>query len=156
MGFILSLLGISSTTLIVGAIIAAIMGVISWIALAEFIKRHWKPIAVVAFLLVYGGGSYLAGKIKAEAACDEATLRLKIEQLERDIRVQKEADAIEDQEMTKLKTEKAADDAEILAYEAAVKAMRDELIKQGKDPDCDSLTQEEIDRLINHGKGKKP
>jgi len=149
MSLLLGILGISTTTALIIAAVVIGGGLFTWIAWAEFVKKHWKGISLIGSLVLVGLVSYHVGAYRAEARCEAAELRLKIEQLERDIRVQKEADVVEAAEMKLLEKQKADAEAEVAAYEKLLREHPHE------GDDC-TINQEDIDRLINHGKGKKP
>lgn len=83
-------------------------------------------------------GAYFKGRLDQKALCQEASLRVKIEGLERDLRSQRLADAIEDAERLTLQKMHDENESEIAAYEAELASR--------PDPNC-TLSPRDIDSL---------
>lgn len=78
-----------------------------------------SPWALLAILLAAGGvisGAYLKGRSDANANCRAAELQAKVEALQRDLKVQREADAFEAAALRELEADNAQKDMEIELY----------------------------------------
>lgn len=96
----------------------------------------------LAFLITGAtGGAYIKGRIDASANCREATLKAQIAILERDAKVQKEADAVEAQAMADLESLNNVQQMQISEYENANKNR----------PDRCPLSDSDIDRMRKLG-----
>lgn len=76
----------------------------------------------LAFLITGAtGGAYIKGRIDASANCREATLKAQIAILERDAKVQRDADAVEAKAATELEALNNSLQIQLLEYENANK-----------------------------------
>ena len=87
---------------------------------------------------VVASGAYFKGRLDQKALCQEASLRVKIAGLERDLRGQRTADIIEDIERKQLQELTEKQEAEIAAYEIELQSR--------PDPNC-ALTPSDIRSL---------
>lgn len=120
-------------------LIAPVLKFMAWLGLPSWVL----PVLLAGAASIALTFAYMKGYSTASAKCEAASLRVKIESLERDIRNAKEAERLEAEELAKL--QKLTDDleAEVAAYE----------IELASKPDnrC-SLDQSDIDRLRGNGK----
>lgn len=97
----------------------------------------------LAFLVTgMTGGAYIKGRLDASANCREATLKAQIAILERDAKVQREADAVEAEAMADLESLNNSQQMLISEYENANKNR----------PDLCPLSPADIDSLRNLGR----
>jgi hypothetical protein len=87
---------------------------------------------------VVASGTYFKGRLDQKALCQEASLRVKIEGLQRDLTAQRLADAAEEAELQTLKQLADAYEAEIAAYEIELQTR--------PNPNC-ALSPRDIDSL---------
>lgn len=113
-----------------------VLRILSWLGLPA-----WVAILVAAGGIV--SGAYLKGRSDAKAVCRAAELQAKIEALQRDIAVQREADAFEAAQVIELQTENERMDKEIDLY---VK----KLAERPQDSRC-LLDNSDIDGLRTNG-----
>lgn len=119
---------------------ALILRIILWLGLPSWVL----PVIGAGLVTLALSFAYIKGYSNASAKCEAASLRVKIESLERDLKAAKDAERIEAEELAKL--EKLMDDyeAEIAAYE----------IELDRKPDgrC-TLSDDDIKRLrVNGGR----
>lgn len=98
------------------------MGWLRWLC-ALIGLPTWTPMAIVAVAGIgLVGGAYLKGRMDAKANCREASLMLEINQLKRDVSLQKAAEAVEEAQRKQLEAEATRLQQEVERYVAELRA----------------------------------